>query len=1182
IPPNIAKQMDSVQQLALETVHMALEDSGYDKKDFDRSRAAVIIANAMGGTKNEYSCTRIYKQYYYDKLRKSDAFAKLPPAQAQAIIDDVERGIDEIFLPITEDTMPGELSNVIAGRVANVFNLNGANFTVDAACASSIAAIDSAVNGLRMGNFDMAVCGGVDQMMSPAAFVKFSKIGALSAEGSFAFDARANGFVMAEGAGILILKRLSDALKAGDKIYGLVRAIGASSDGRGKGITAPNPKGQKLAIEKTFEQLDYSPGDISLLEAHGTATRVGDAAELTVLNEVFCPYAKPSSIWLGSIKSQIGHAKAAAGIASVIKVMLALHHKILPPSINFETPNPTIDWANSPFKVITAAAAWNTDKIRRANISSFGFGGTNFHLAAQEFNPDVKFEQPVQLQKCAINASNAQNDLNNQESKMTQSLNAAGKYVLMVPLEKLQGDMLVFSAETKQDLFNKLNNAINAIENNASYITKIAYKNHTSKHGNFAVAINAEDTVKLKEKIEYFIKTASSGDVWAEQSLYLKMKGIYPFYPREEKPKVCFMFPGQGAQYVDMMKDLASKYKIVKDTFDEADEILKGMIGVNLTDSLWSKEGETKEQIAKREEIIKQTQYTQPAILTADVAMMRLLYQFGLKPDVAMGHSLGEYGAAVAAGVLDFPNAIKAVSMRGTAMANVKVADNGKMAAVSANVDTVEAELKKIPGYVAVANKNCPMQTVIAGETKSVEEAVERFNALGIQSVMVPVSHAFHSEIVKPAMGAYRDFLNTLEVKAPNLPITSNVSADFYPSDTGKIKDIMVTQIMSSVEWIRQVELAYERGVRLFVEVGPKRVLSAFVTSILEGKKDIRVIASNHPKKGGISEFNDLMANLVSAGIPVDWSKTDIAKPDTIYNPAFVKAMGMDFKPAVSEPLPQESKSGEAAQNYPNSKQQQIVISGIAAGTPGSWAKVFRENNLDEILSGQNLIENLPEDARQKQIDKNIEYIVKSRIGNHRVEKLEDISKSVKLAARKGAFDFEKDFGMPSKWVKSMDPVFTLAIAAGLLALKDAGIPLVLYYKPTTAGGYLPDRWGLPENMIDDTGVIFTSAFPTATTWVNEVASNIADVLSNKTRKEVEAFYQYLIDTITDETLKYRITAWFNENFKEYHEHKAKIFSQDFLLKAIPIAHSQFCQWIRARGPATHISGACASTAQCI
>jgi malonyl CoA-acyl carrier protein transacylase len=1167
IPPNIAKQMDTVQQMALEISAMALADSGYDKKEFDRTRTAVIIANAMGGLKNEDTNARIYKTVYHDMLRHSPAFSSLSPATAEAIIGDIDKAVNEKYLPVTEDTMPGELPNVISGRVANVFNLNGTSFAIDAACASSIAALDQAVNGLRLGNYDMALCGGVDQMMSPAAYIKFCKIGALSAEGSFAFDARANGFVMAEGAGIVILKRLSDAVASGDKIYGVIRSIGSSSDGRGKGITAPNPKGQKIAIQHAFSQVEYTPDMVGLMEAHGTATKVGDAAELSALNEVFAPFAKPATIGLSSIKSQIGHAKAAAGIASVIKVMLALHNKVLPPSINFETPNPIVDWANSPFKVITKAAPWETNTIRRANVSSFGFGGTNFHLAAEEYHP-------------ALTTRTAEPNLVNQEKEMTQTQNSQTQYKLMVPIEKLQGDMLVFSGDTKQDLFNNLNTAVRSITSDPLYLTKAAYQNHTASQKAFAVSINAESPEKLKEKIEYFIKTASGSDVWAEQSLYLKMKGIYPFYPTQQKPKVCLMFPGQGAQYVDMMKDLASKYKVVRDTFEEADAIVHDLIGKTLTEVLWSKDGETKEQYKEREEAIKQTQITQPAILTANVAMMRLLYQFGIKPDVAMGHSLGEYGAAVASGVLSFGDAIKAVTMRGSAMASIKVEDPGKMAAVSASVEKIEPELKKISGYVAVANKNCPTQTVIAGESKSVEDAVALFNAMGIQAVIVPVSHAFHSAIVKPAMPFYRNFLNSLKVNAPQIPITSNVSADFYPNDPELIKDIMMTQIMSSVEWIKQVELAYSRGVRLFIECGPKRVLSAFVTSTLADKKDIWVLASNHPKRGGITEFNDLMANLVSAGIAVDWSKTDMTKEDTIFNPAFAAAF-KDNVQTESPCIPCATVKAEVSSSS-SCCNTQVVISGIAAGTPGSWEKVFREGNLDEILRGQNLIENLSVEAQQKQIDKNIEYVVKSRVGNHRVEKLQDISQSVKLVARKGSFDLEKEFGMPAKWVKSMDSSFTLAIAAGILALKDAGIPLVLYYKPTTAGGYLPDRWGLPQNMIDDTGVIFTSAFPVINTWAYEVSTKVADTLMNKTKEEVKAFYQYLINTIADEALKAHITAWFNEHFAQYEQHQARVFSQDFLLKAIPIAHSQFCQWIRARGPATHLSGACASTAQSI
>ncbi|MBR2504860.1 MAG: acyltransferase domain-containing protein, partial [Elusimicrobiaceae bacterium] len=512
---------------------------------------------------------------------------------------------------------------------------------VDAACATSLAAVDQAVNGLREGNFDMAIVGGVDQMMSPSAYIKFCKIGALSEKGSCPFDAKADGFVMAEGAGTVILKRLSDAVKDGDKVYAVIRAVGASSDGKGKGITAPNPKGQKIAVEKTFEQLDYTPGEVGLVEAHGTSTRVGDAVELNALYEIFSPYAKPATIGLGSVKSQIGHAKATAGIASLIKTSMALYNKVLPPSVNFETPNPTVDWATSPFRVITKAEPWNTDKVRRANVSAFGFGGTNFHVALEEMNEGL-LKKEEENKVCAEKISTPV-----VEEKPVMSTN----YELRVPGEKIQGDVLTFSAPTKQDLFNELGKAVLAIKYDPTYLPSISYQNHIQKPQKFAVSINVESPEKLKDKIEYFIKIASGQDVWSQDSLYLKMKGIYPFTPNEIKPKVCFMFPGQGSQYVDMMKDLASKYKVVQDTFDEADRHLINIIGQNLTDTLWSKTGETKEQIAEREEAIRRTEMTQPAMLTADIAMMRLLSSFGIKPDVVMGYSLGEYAAAVAAGI---------------------------------------------------------------------------------------------------------------------------------------------------------------------------------------------------------------------------------------------------------------------------------------------------------------------------------------------------------------------------------------------------------------------------------------------------------------------------------------------------------------------------------------------------
>ncbi|WP_158093791.1 type I polyketide synthase [Candidatus Avelusimicrobium gallicola] len=1177
IPPQIAKQMDTVQHLAIETTRMALEDSGYDKKEFDHNRTAVIIGNSMGGMKNEMSNTRLNRPFLYEILKNTPSFKSLAPSDAQKMLEEMDAGVREKFAPINEDSMPGELANVIPGRVANVFDLHGTNFAVDAACATSLAAIDQAVNGLRMGNFDMAIAGGVDQMMSPSAYIKFCKIGALSETGSYPFDARANGFVMAEGAGMVILKRLSDAVKDGDRIYAVIRAVGASSDGKGKGITAPNPKGQKLAVEKTFEQLDYTPEAVGLIEAHGTGTRVGDAVELGALTELFSPYVKPGSIGLGSVKSQIGHAKAAAGIASLIKTSLALYNKVLPPSVNFETPNPIVDWSTCPFRVITKAEEWPGGKIRRANVSAFGFGGTNFHVAMEEMNDSLLKKAEESKQQVTVSVP--------VQEKPTMT--SSNSYTLHVPGEKIQSDVLTFSAATKQELFNVLDKALVAIEYDPTYLPSISYKNHIAKPAKFAVTINVESPEKLKEKIAFFKKTASTQDVWEQESLYLRMKGIYPFTPSEIKPKVCFMFPGQGSQYVDMMKDLASKYKVVQDTFDEADRLLLKIIGQNLTDTLWSKPGETKEQIAVREAAIKKTEMTQPAVLTADIAMMRLLSSFGIKPDVVMGHSLGEYAAAVAAGIFDFENGLKAVCTRGKVMSEIKVEDNGKMASIAAPVDRVEPELARINGYVAVANKNCPTQTVIAGASKAVDDAIKMFTDMGIQAVQIPVSHAFHSAIVRPAMPQYRAFLDTLTFHAPKMPITTNVTAEFYPSDPEKIKDLMVTQISHSVEWIKQLQTTYDSGVRLFVECGPKRVLSALASNTLSDKKDIKVLASNHPKKGGIVEFNDLFANLISSGIHLDWKGTDMYGDNSTYNPAFVNWVTGNATPTekaagtVKENTVCACKVGANAAANGNGGKKSVVISGIAAGGPGSWDKIFREGVLDEILSGRNMIEPVSSEIQQKQIDKHVEFVIKSPDGNHRIERLSSPMQAIKLAAKGGAFDLEKEFGLPAKWVRSMDRSFQLAIAAGILALKDAGIPLVLYYKPTSTGGYLPDRWGLPADMIDETGVIFTSAFPVANSMMGDLSKRVAGLLNNKTAKEVRAFCDKFISQISDPALKAEIEAWYQANFKDK-EIEPEAFTSEFILKTIIIAHSHFCQWIRARGPATALSAACASTAQAI
>ena len=1170
IPPQIAAQMDSVQHLAIETAVMAMNDAGYDKKPFNRERTAVIIGNSMGGMKKEETDLRVYRQTYFDMIRKTSTYARMGSA-GNALLAELDAESDRRWAPINEDTMPGELSNVIAGRVANVLNVNAANFTVDAACATSLAAVYSAINGLRLGHFDMCVCGGVDQMMSASAYIKFCKIGALSEDGSWVFDARANGFVMAEGAGMILLKRLSDAVRDGDRIYSLVRAIGASSDGKGKGITAPNPKGQRIAIAKTFEQLDYTPADIGLMEAHGTATRVGDVTELNSTGEAFAQYVdKKGSIGIGSVKSMMGHAKAAAGIASIIKTSFAIHNKVMPPSMNFETPNPDIDWKNSPFRVLTQAEEWSSKGPRRANVSSFGFGGTNFHAALEEFDPKATRTPEPRYMK----------------EEMPRQLAPKAEATLKVGPEKLQSETLTFSAIGKAELINEVRLFAQNFSASDPYpLILEAYKRHIAPRGAYGVTIVAENPVKLKDKIAFFIKTASAEDVWEKGSLHLKMKGIYPFRPQTYGGKVGFMFPGQGSQYVDMMKDLASKYQVVQDTFDEADRILKGLIDTTLTEVIWSKPGESAEQLAKREEAIKQTQMTQPAVLTADIAMFRLLGTFGLKPDVSIGHSLGEYAAAVAAGVFTFENGLRAVTNRAKEMSSIKVEDPGKMASIAAPCERVEPELKKIKGYVVAANKNCPSQTVIAGEKQSIDEAIKMFTALGIQAVEIPVSHAFHSEIIRDAVEPYRRFLTTLPIASPKLPLLSNVTADYFPSDPDAVRTLLVKQITSTVEWIRQLERMYADGVRIFVECGPKRVLSAFATSTLANKKDIFILSSNHPKKGGIVEFNDLLANMTASSIKIEWNGKDPLVRPNDYNPGFQAWVDGFTGGAKTQETPAAAETPAVQGGYERFgfNTNPIAISGIAAGVPGSWDKAFRDSGIDEILAGKNLIEPISPEDQQKQIDKNVVYVVKSATGDHRIERLTSISQAIKLAARKGGFDLEREFGLPANWVESMDTSFRMAIAAGIKALHDAGIPLVQSYKKTSTGKYLPEKWTLPAEMSDETGVIFASAFPTTDNLIREISRSLTAKYRNAARADIYKVYEEIIQKITDAALRRELSEWFAANFNKYHSKgEGEQFSQNFLLKIIPIGHSQFCQWIRARGPATHVSAACSTTTQAV
>src|SRR5690242_9055974 len=390
IPPRVSNAMDGTQKWAIAATREAFEDYGYPNRPVDLERTAVILGNAMAGEYQYLTVLRAYFPEYEYELSQTPSFSALSKSLQRDITRELHDRVGKHFPEITEDTMPGELSNCIAGRIANLFNLRGPNYVVDAACASAMAAVRTAMEGLADHDFDLAVSGGIDRNMGASTFIKFCKIGALSATGSRPYAEGADGFVMGEGAAILLLKRLADAERDGDRIYAVLRAMGASSDGKGKGITAPNPIGQKLAVERAWRNAGLSPACATLIEGHGTSTRVGDVVEVQSMIDVLAEFQLPArSVALGSVKSNIGHLKAAAGAAGLLKAALSVRDKVLPPSLHCEHVTPDVDFAHSPLYVNTALNPWtvSADRTRCIGVSAFGFGGTNFHAVMEEHIP---------------------------------------------------------------------------------------------------------------------------------------------------------------------------------------------------------------------------------------------------------------------------------------------------------------------------------------------------------------------------------------------------------------------------------------------------------------------------------------------------------------------------------------------------------------------------------------------------------------------------------------------------------------------------------------------------------------------------------------------------------------------------------------------------------------------------
>ncbi len=826
IPPNSLDSIDAMQVLILDAASRALVDAGYSDRKFPREKTSVILANAGHGP-----ITALYSLRSMLGWKLSDL--------SEGEVEKIKQDLPEW----TEDSFAGYLGNVTAGRVANRLDLKGINFSIDAACASSLAALYVGIADLRAGNSDVVLLGATDTHNQPGDYLSFSKTHALSPSGRCqTFDAKADGIVISEGIAMLVLKRLSDAERAGDKIYAVIRGIGGSSDGRDLSLTAPRPAGQMLALRRAYEDAGISPSTVGLIEAHGTGTVAGDKAEVEALTKVFQQSgAKAQSCAIGSVKTNIGHTKAAAGLASIVKVAKALNSKTLPPTINVQQPNPACHFDDGPFYLNTESRPWfhHCDQTpRRAGVSAFGFGGTNFHTILEEYTPPCPpDERPaIEVWPCELFVWKG--------SSKDEILRAVKQTEAAVA--KIQSEMAVATeatSERQRKLF-LLAHKSNLRLNDVSLV-------------GCALAIVASSLDDLAGKL-----SQAKEIVEKDQPASLK-SGIHYNNVCERKGKIAFLFPGQGSQRIDMLRDLSVYFPELRSVVEKADRVLKSRLAKPLSSYIYPIPALTDSGKREQSDALTRTEVAQPALGACDLAIFKLLTGFGLRPDMVAGHSYGEYVALFAAGVFSEQQLLEVSAERGRILSECAASAPGAMAAVAADPQTVQREIAKFPD-VYLANVNTPSQCIISGATASIESALSTLTDRNIACKKIPVSAAFHSPLLKASRAPLSSYLKKQTLASPKIPVFSNTTAQPYSEQPGAIAIQLSEHALKPVLFADQLNQMYESGARIFVEVGPGNVLTGLAEATLKDKGVIAV--SSERSRESLHFFLNLLAQLTVHG----------------------------------------------------------------------------------------------------------------------------------------------------------------------------------------------------------------------------------------------------------------------------------------------------------------------------
>ncbi|MET9450823.1 SDR family NAD(P)-dependent oxidoreductase [Streptomyces cinerochromogenes] len=908
IPPASLGSIEPVQLLSLEAARRALDDAGYGERgrEFDRSRTSVVFGAEAGSDLSNAATLRAVLPSYYGR---------------------VPDGLEEQLPRLTEDSFPGMLANVISGRIANRLDLGGANYTVDAACASSLAALDVACKELVCGTSDLVLCGGADLHNGINDYVLFSSVHALSPTGrSRAFDASADGIALGEGVACVVLKRLADAERDGDRIYGVVKGLGSASDGRARGLTAPRPEGQRAALRRAYRNAGVPPAAVGLLEAHGTGTVVGDRTELTVLGEVFTEAgAATGGCALGSVKSQIGHTKCAAGLAGLIKTTLALYTAVKPPTLHVDRPNPAWDETDSPFVFHARARPWAAPAGERfAGVSAFGFGGTNFHAVLAAYGDAPPPRQtldawPAELflfrgRDMAAARREAEEILRAAESEAgpwrLRDLALAAAHRADISHEPVQAALVACDTG---ELAGKLRQFLagRPDQETGVYLAVpdggVPHAEVTDGSGRAAAAagpgaaggvggssgapgaggpgpagaggmageVGVAGGSRRTEGAGgpgrpgvagVSDRTGAAGGRGGAQPVAVAHPAGAGRRRAEGSPDpvaglVAFLFPGQGSQRTGMLGDLLVALPELRHYLH---------LGRAHADRLFPPAAFDDAARERHRDALTDTRAAQPALGITGLAAHAFLTSAGVHPDLAAGHSYGELVALAAAGALDPETLLELSAERAGAILAAAGDEPGTMAAVGAPADTVAGALRAAgaPGSVVVANVNSPEQTVISGPTADVDTAVRALRAAGLGARRIPVACAFHSPVVAAAGERFAEVLAEKPVRAPEFPVWANRTATPYPPDPDAVRAGLAAQIGAPVAFAAQIEAMYEAGARIFVEAGPGTVLTRLVGRIL-GDRPHRTVACEPRADSGLAGWLDALARLAVAGQPV-------------------------------------------------------------------------------------------------------------------------------------------------------------------------------------------------------------------------------------------------------------------------------------------------------------------------